>query len=233
MGVTCIDYENFFSQVNKQPLQTYLNGMEDDTHGIFHFTFGGVGGDQAIDSIDKLRNTYGFSYSNIVALAISAQPFFKKYLAVLKQNPVNCTTHPWQNEMLVSSSAPGEFGGPSCDFAGVYYDTEDQLDNLISDFFLIDPDDYDPVVKHIQSFGYSDKSAVMKIVANLFPFDGDLAGSGAGIFYPFHIFICYVFSQFFFILLFLLLFYYYYYTKYHDTTQWYCSMQCNRIHINP
>lgn len=180
MGVTCDDYTGFFSQVNGQPLETYLNKMEDDTHGIFHFTFGGVGGDQAVNAVELLMDQYNFSYSNVAALAISAQPFFKKHLAVAKQTPVNCTTHPWQNEFLTTASGPGEYGGPSCDFAESYYDTEDNLDELISYFFKIDPDHKDTVVNHINTLQYTDKAVLMKIVGNMFPFDGDLAGSGAG-----------------------------------------------------
>ena len=180
MGVTCDDYSGFFSQVNGQPLETYLNKMEDDTHGIFHFTFGGVGGDQAVKAVGLLMDQFNFSYSNVAALAISAQPFFKKHLAVAKQTPVNCTTHPWQNEFLTTASGPGEYGGPSCDFAESYYDSEDNLDELISYFFKIDPDHKDTVVNHINTLQYTDKAVLMKIVGNMFPFDGDLAGSGAG-----------------------------------------------------
>ena len=181
MGVTCNDYTGFFSQVNGQPLETYLNKMEDDTHGIFHFTFGGVGGDQAVNAVEVLMSQFNFTYSNVAALAISAQPFFKKHLAIAKKTPVNCTTHPWQNEFLTTASGPGEYGGPTCDFAASYYDTEESLDELISYFFKIDPDRTDTVVNHILTLEYSDKAVLMKVVANMFPFDGDLAGSGAGI----------------------------------------------------
>ena len=84
MGVKCIDYQIFFDKVRGQPLKKYLTSVEDDTHGIIHFTFGGVGGNRVYSTVHQLINTYGFSYSNVAAMAVSAQPFFKLYLA---QNP--------------------------------------------------------------------------------------------------------------------------------------------------
>ena len=180
MGVTCDAFQSFFSTIKGQPLEDYLFQMEDDTHGIFHFTFGGVGGTKAKEAVQNLRDNYGFSYSNVAALAISAQPFFKKYLATNNHAPVNCTSKPWQNDALVTTIGPGEVGGPSCDFADFYYANEDELDGLISFFFDIDPDHFDETVLHMATLDFAQKTAVMKIIGNMFPMDGDLAGSGAG-----------------------------------------------------
>ena len=180
MGVTCSDYSDFFGRINGNPLMTYLTEMEDDTHGIFHFTFGGVGGAPSYKAMKILMKDYGFSYSNVIAVAISAQPFFKKYLAVNKQIPVNCTAKPWQLGALTTTLSPGDEGGPSCDFADLYYVDENTLDSLITFFFNIDPDNKDLVVNHMATLSFEDKTAVMKIIGNMFPYDGDLAGSGAG-----------------------------------------------------
>ena len=182
MGVRCDDYTKFFDDVKGQPLETYLMAIEDNTHGIFHFTFGGVGGPQALKSVATLVEDFGFSYSNVAALAISAQPFFKKWLAVpsATYQPVNCTTQPWQNYTLLSSVAPAEEGGPSCDFMAKYFVDEDATDGLVTYFFDIDPDTDDPVQVHLLSLTLTERRDALHVIANMFPYDGDLAGSGAG-----------------------------------------------------
>ena len=180
MGVNCTDYDTFFNYIDGKPVQTFLHAAEDDTHGKFHFTFGGVGGPQADASVQSLINVYNLSYSNIAALTISAQHFYKKYLALSHTYPVLCTDNPWQNGVLQSSAIPGYEGGPQCDFDKSYYLTESSLDGLIALFFNYDPDSTDYVALRITSMQFEDKKAVMKIVANMFPYDGDLAGSGAG-----------------------------------------------------
>lgn len=180
MGVTCEYYGDFFNEVKNQPLETYLKKMEDDTHGIFHFTFGGIGGQRANDIAQSLINDYNFSNLNIGALSISSQPFFKKNLAVSHSQPLKCTANPWINGVLSTNISAGEIGGPSCDFADKYYVNETTINGLIEFFFAIDPSTVDSVVTHIENLTVSDRMKVMKIIANLFPFDGDLAGSGAG-----------------------------------------------------
>lgn len=180
LGVDCSKYTKFFKTVSGQPLETYLSDMEDDTHGIFHFTFGGVGGDQAMAAIDILRDTYGFSYSNIGALAVSSQHYFKKTLAIESDDPMNCTAKPWQNNELLTTSYPGEVDGPKCDFADAYYESSSNLDELIVSFLNFDPANSDTISKRISEFDFSEKKAIMKVIANMFPFDGDLASSGAG-----------------------------------------------------
>jgi hypothetical protein len=180
MGVKCDDYASFFDAVKNQPLEIYLFQIEDNTHGIFHFTYGGVGGGQAIATVNTLVKDYNFSYSNIAALTINAQPFFKKYLAVDRPWPVNCTSKPWQNFSMVSAGFPAEIDGPSCDFADDYYIDEDSLTSLVDFFFIADPDIDDPVKDHVNSLDLESRKIAMRLIANMFPYDGDLAGAGAG-----------------------------------------------------
>ena len=180
MGVRCDDYATFFEEVKSMPLETYLFQIEDNTHGIFHFTYGGVGGPQATATIATLVSDYNFTYSNIAALTINAQPFFKKYLAVDRPWPVNCTDHPWQNYSMVTSALPAQIGGPSCDFSDEYYVDEESLGGLIDFFFTADPDIDDPIKDHVNSLEYETRKEVMQLIANMFPYDGDLAGAGAG-----------------------------------------------------
>lgn len=180
MGVNCTNYQNYIRYVTGKPLQTYLVTMEDDTHGIFHFTLGGVGGDVAALAVKVLMGKYGFTDSNVAALAISAQHFYKKNLAMSQDYPVNCTTNPWQDYELVNKAKPGSRLGPTCDFADAYYADEDSLTGLVEYFFNYDTDYLDYVVDRVQSLEFEDKKAVMQIIANMFPFDGDLAGSSAG-----------------------------------------------------
>ena len=180
MGVTCIDYKVFFNDVKNKPLYEYLILMEDNTHGIFHFTFGGVGGDPANAAVENLVNNYDFSYSNIAALAISAQPYFKKNLALSKSSPVNCTSDPWQNSVLTTNATVLDVGGPSCSFIDDFFETKSSVDILLNDFFAQDPDRSDPAVDHIETFSVKKRETIMQIIANMFPYDGDLAGAGAG-----------------------------------------------------
>ena len=183
MGVHCIDYENFFKRVKGEPLSTYLTAIEDDTHGIFHFTLGGIGGDSVVAATEILMKDYGFSWSNIAALSVSAQPFFKTNLAVVStEAPVNCTDDPWQNNMLMTGpeSTLGSSDGPQCEFNYTFYKDEESLDLLITKFFTVDPVQDDSVSDHLATLSFEERSQVMKIIANMFPVDGDLAGAGAG-----------------------------------------------------
>jgi hypothetical protein len=191
LGVKCLDYQIFFDKVRGQPLKQYLTAVEDDTHGIIHFTLGGVGGTRAYQTVHKLINTYGFTYSNVAALAVSAQPFFKLYLA---QNPavyamsgrtypLNCTHTPWDASAgeLKSSGWPGDTDGPQCDFNSYYYQSETAVNQLVQTFFRIDPSTADPVRYRLFNLPWEQRVEVMKLIANMFPFDGDLAGSGAAL----------------------------------------------------
>ena len=181
MGIGCSKYTKFFKNVRGDPLQTYLLNMEDDTHGIFHFTFAGVGGDKAYAAVETLINTYGFSYSNIGALTVSAQHYFKKQLAGEIANfPVNCTVDPWQGNQLMSAAIPGDVDGPTCDFAETYYDTETTLDTLVASFVNFDPDETDLITRRLQGMSFAERAGAMKTIANMFPIDGDLASSGGG-----------------------------------------------------
>jgi hypothetical protein len=191
LGVHCEDFAVFFRNCKDQPLETYLNRMEDDTHGMLHFTFGGVGGDHAVATVATLQNIYGFSPENVVALDVSAQAFTKFYLAMNvadfnergqssgKVFPLNCTTNPWQDNELTSSLLPGELNGPQCDFANSLYDSDTTLNQLVELFFPF-PAIGDSISTRIQSLEFDDKRAVMQLIANMFPYYGEMAGSGAG-----------------------------------------------------
>jgi hypothetical protein len=192
MGVQCTDYAQFFSSVKRQSLTNYLMLMEDDTHGIFHFTFGGVGGDRAVSTIHTLIDEYGFSYSNAMALAVSAQPFFKIYLASNpahyerggKLYPLNCTRYAWEykaGEDTTTLGMPGEAAGPQCDFIESYYESETTVNDLIQEFFRTDPSPHDSVRTRVLALSLDKRIEVMKLIANMFPYDGDLAGSGAAL----------------------------------------------------
>ena len=179
-GVVCSDFSSFYGSVKGKPLQTYLIKIEDGTHGTFHFTFGGVGGNAAMEAVNSLIDNYGFTYSNIGSLAVSAQAFYKKYLALSKDDPVNCTANPWQNNALRSTAEPGQIGGPSCDFADKYYKNDTTLMELVEYFFFSDLDQNDRVKTRLANLEFTERAKAMKVVANMFPYDGDLAGAGAG-----------------------------------------------------
>ena len=179
-GVGCKDFAAFFGAVKGNPLQIFLNSIEDETHGNLHFTFGGVGGNAAIEAVNSLIEDYGFTYSNIGSLAVSAQAFYKKYLALSKDDPVNCTANPWQNYTLRSTAEPGQIGGPSCDFADKYYQNDTTLTELVEYFFFSDLDQNDRVKTRLANLEFTERAKAMKVVANMFPYDGDLAGAGAG-----------------------------------------------------
>jgi hypothetical protein len=181
-GVNCTNYKQFMSYIQGRSLETYLVSMEDDTHGIFHFTLGGVGGDVAAVAIDTLRACpYNFTDSNIAALAVSAQHYFKKNLANSETYPLDCTTNPWKNYELRTSALPNSEGGPSCPFDDSFFLDEESLSDLVVKFFNFDVDDADRVVDRVQNLTFADKKSTMEIIAGMFPYDGDLAGASAGI----------------------------------------------------
>ena len=182
LGINCSTYQTYFHNIRDQPLQTSLMNMEDDTHGIFHFTFGGVGGDNAVATTTDLMEHHGFTLSNLAALSGSAQHFFKKHFAEGFDYPINCTrNHPYDdNNGMLTATLPGTNGGPQCDFSDAFYRSSSNLTALVGYFFNFDPDTEDSVVSRITSMEFSEQVAVMKAIANMFPFDGDLASSGAG-----------------------------------------------------
>ena len=179
-GVVCDDWTLFFGLVKGNPLQTYLDAIEDGTHGTFHFTFGGVGGNVAMATVKSLMEDYGFSYSNIASLAVSAQAFFKKVLASNKDHRVNCSADPWQNYALTTTADPGQIGGPSCDFADTYYHNDTTLTDLVNYFFLSDVDQNDKAKTRLANLEFTERAKAMKLISNMFPYDGDLAGAGGG-----------------------------------------------------
>lgn len=184
-GVNCTNYKEFMTYIQGRSLETYLVSMEDDIHGIFHFTLGGVGGDVAAVAIDLLRACpYNFTDSNIAALAVSAQHYFKKNLANSKTFPMVCTSDPWKNYELRTTAHANEEGGPSCHFDSSYYLDSDALSALVTKFFNFDVDETDRVVDRVQNLAFADKKSVMEIIAGMFPYDGDLAGASAGIVWP-------------------------------------------------
>ena len=183
MGINCSIYQTYFEYIRNQPLQTSLKSMEDDTHGIFHFTFGGVGGDNAVATTNDLMVHHGFTFSNIVALSGSAQRFFKMHFAEGLEYPINCTgsyRYYDDNNGVLTATLPGAAGGPQCAFSDAFYRSSSNLTALIEYFFNFDPDTEDSVVSRIISMEFSEQVAIMKAVANMFPFDGDVASSGAG-----------------------------------------------------
>jgi hypothetical protein len=179
-GVVCDDWTFFFGLVKSNPLQTYLNTIEDETHGTFHFTFGGVGGNVAMATVKSLMEDYGFSYSNIVSLAVCAQAFNKRSLATSLDWPINCTSDPWQNYALTTTADPGQLGGPSCDFADSYYSNDTTLTDLVNVFFFADNNRIDKVKERLANLEFAERVKAMKLIANMFPYDGDLAGAGGG-----------------------------------------------------
>ena len=74
---------------------------------------------------------------------------------------------------------PGEPGGPQCDFISSYYESEAKVNELIGMFFRTDPSPHDSIRQRVLAMPFEQRVEVMKVIANMFPFDGDLAGSGA------------------------------------------------------
>jgi hypothetical protein len=188
MGVHCTDYDSFFVKNKGKSFETYLSAIENQTHGAFHYTFGGVGGKISQAAIKVLTDKYGFTDSNIATLATSAQPFFKKSLTLSHTHPVNCTVSPWQDGVrLLRATAradPGSNPGPTCDFSDYFYESEDSLNILISSFFKVDNDKTDGVQIRLYNLDFEDRVGAMRVIGNMFPYDGDLAGSGGGESYP-------------------------------------------------
>lgn len=190
MGVHCSDYDSFFTITKGKSFEFYLSAIESDTHGSFHYTFGGVGGKISEAAIEILTLRYGFTLSNIATLATSAQAFFKKNLARSHTDPVNCTANPWLHGVLKGrergggkgkeAADPGSYPGPTCDFSDNFYESDKSLNSLISSFFHVDSDTDDRVQTRLYNLNFEDRVGAMRVIGNMFPYDGDLAGSGGG-----------------------------------------------------
>jgi hypothetical protein len=184
-GVTCKSYESFIGKIKGQGLSSYLTYAEGDIHGIVHFTIGGHGGQNAGKVIQQLRDSYGFDDTSVVMLALSAQTFFKYYLAQNSVHferqggvfPLTCSELPWQNNKLVSAAEPGEDGGPTCTFSDDYLADEDSLNELVDMFFSQDINGKTKGI--INSLEFDERVSVMKLIGGMFQYDGDMDGSGA------------------------------------------------------
>ena len=121
-----------------------------------------------------------------MVLTQSSQTFFKYYIGSMESidpdetYPLVCTAKPWNNYKLSSAASPGEPGGPACQLSSYYLDNEDNLDSLIGKYFSIDPNTDDSIKDYMNTFDYEQKKTIMTMLTGLFPYDGDMAGSGAG-----------------------------------------------------
>lgn len=195
-GVSCDDYSKFTKQMVDQTMATYLLGVEDSTHGNFHFTVAGAGGDFANSQNDILRSKYGFDDNDIVNLAKASQTFFKYYVTIGIVNkvesideynalPIYCTgvTPVTSDSGEITYPNPGDSNGPSCYVNPALSSSDDGLNSVMNNYFRNWQDDNPEMVTRdkITSLSYEDKLEVVNMLVGRFLFDGDMAGSGAAI----------------------------------------------------
>jgi hypothetical protein len=190
-GSGCGSYKKFINEyVVNQPLYSYLMYADAQIHGYVHYTVGGAGGTKALSVDAQLRSQFGFSDDDITMLTVATARFFKTWISRFgspsppdEVNPVVCFNYsPWDatTHTLLSNAAPGEPGGPSCNVADHFLETQEAADELMASFFV----DYDPdVAAHardvIAVMEWEDKKRVMDLIFSRMQIDGDMAGSGS------------------------------------------------------
>lgn len=195
-GIDCEDYHKFIKQMKGKSSNDFLSKVEDESHGNFHFTVAGAGGDHANSANDYLREKYDFDDNDLVVLARAGQKFFKYQLTlalifikrpghVVQTLPVICTNAPWdpKTETLSVSEMPGEVGGPSCVLNPNLAEDEDSVNSILDELFK-DWTNVDPEYETKQRFldlDFSSRVDALSTYISRFQFDGDMASSAAAI----------------------------------------------------
>jgi hypothetical protein len=184
VGVNCDMYSSFVKLVKGRSLSFYLDATENSVHGMVHFTTGGNGGEHAAQTIQTLRDQYGFDDQSIIQLAHSYGTYFKEHIKSSRfVYPLTCTDMPWSDYALSSGAAVGEAGGPTCSFVDDMLEKPEKLQELIDDFYStkgMEPTLFLYGRDVLAKLSFEDQKAVMKLVADFFQFNGDMNESSAG-----------------------------------------------------
>jgi hypothetical protein len=190
-GTTCEDYEDFITnEVTGQSLDNFLKYVK-SFHEAIHFNVGGQGGAQA-EAIDQvLRSDYGFTDDDIFVIAETSQKFAKRYMPARDYYtddeypvyPLSCSADPYQGDAKTTNmAAPGADDGPSCSCVDYYFESQDQLYDLISMYFekymkSIYPQNVTP--QRILSLDFEGQKGAMKLLCSRLGLDGDMVGSAS------------------------------------------------------
>jgi hypothetical protein len=92
---------------------------------------------------------------------------------------LNCSTKFYEyHEDLYAQ--PGETDGPWCTCNTYYFESEENLDELIFLFFEEYLDDSEMTTPYdILDYNYKQKKSIMELICSRYQYDGDMAGSGA------------------------------------------------------
>lgn len=188
-GDTCTNLEQFVvGTVVGGSLSNFMEHCEDNIHGIIHFTFGGVGGDNAYEVNQKLQQDYGFTETDLLVVARNTQSFVKNIYPFYKNNekwelgnsmefPIICSDFPWDSstETLRTTSEPG---------------SEDVKCSLNRDYYCVSDDNMALLLKYHEllyrgspftSMDLATKCEVVDLIFSRVAFDGEMAGSGAAL----------------------------------------------------
>jgi hypothetical protein len=194
-GVTCSDYNTFINEMKDKPLEMFLKDVEDGTHGYFHFTIAGTGGDFAQSTNDEFRDTYSFTDANIVVTDDSSHDFFKNYVTWQKTYAddssvvkyLNCTNDAWDpiTQTLKTTANPGEADGPTCSCNSAVLSSETDMNTMLETLYKDWIDDDDSVAQEyetydkVMSLSTTEKAAYLSSLCSRYLIEGDLAGSGS------------------------------------------------------
>lgn len=188
-GDSCTNLQQFVvGIVVGGTLSNFMEHCEDNIHGIIHFTFGGVGGDNAYAVNQKLQQDYGFTETDLIVIARNAQTFVKNVYPFYFNNekwetgnsmeyPVSCTDLPWDSatETLRTTSEPGS-SDAKCSLNREYYCASDENMSLLLKY-------HEMLYRGspIASMDLATKCEVMDLIISRAAFDGEMAGSGAAL----------------------------------------------------
>jgi hypothetical protein len=187
-GVTCSDYETFFKSVRGQSLGNFLTTSEDNVHGKIHFTFGGQGGDWAQATNEELVSRFGFTTQELIMNAMASQTFFKNMYPMYKTKPgqsygpfpFECSEFPYN---ATTTTVRSDAGGPGidasvqCTLDSYYCGSTENMASFMDVYFSLWSKQAPQ--ERFKEMSLTDQCDLMNLLVNRFPFDGEMAGSGA------------------------------------------------------
>jgi hypothetical protein len=90
----------FVNKVKDMSFETFLDDVEDNTHGFERFTIGGVGRTYASRVNSQIKEKFGFTDADVDVTDNSAHSFFKNYITwkipypTDDHNYINCASSP-------------------------------------------------------------------------------------------------------------------------------------------
>jgi hypothetical protein len=200
-GSNCNDYQSFLdtyiilaaddqatsTAASTPDFNTVLRYVKSMIHGGIHENFGGAGGQQALLIDQQLQNEpYNLSDNDLLVISERAHAFFKKYVPMAAYyNDSDYPVYPLKCDYRdFSSDASESRGYTNCTCADYYFESEDQVDDLMSLYFekYMKPSfTQHSTPASIIAKGFDANVAIMRLICQRMTvaFDGDFVGSGS------------------------------------------------------